>query len=161
MPPFSGFYSKDSILGQALDQKNYLLFALGAVVAGLTTFYMFRLFFVVFLGKPRTEAAEHAHESPAVMAWPLLVLAVFAVIGGVIGISRIYAAQFSPGEAALSFGQSLVEPLVHSPVGALVGLAFVAAGFLAARKLYRDAVSDPLPAKLGGLGDRHEEPFLF
>jgi NADH-quinone oxidoreductase subunit L len=161
VPPFSGFYSKDSILGQALDQKNYLLFLLGAVVAGLTAFYMFRLFYVAFLGKPRTEAAEHVHESPAVMAWPLRVLAVFAVIGGVIGVSRTYAAQFSPGEAALSFGQSLVEPLVHSPVGALVGLAFVAAGFFAARKLYRDAVSDPLPAKLGGLATAMKNRFYF
>ena len=161
VPPFSGFYSKDSILGQALDQKNYLLFLLGAVVAGLTAFYMFRLFYVAFLGKPRTEAAEHVHESPAVMAWPLRVLAVFAVIGGVIGVSQTYAAQFSPGEAALSFGQSLVEPLVHSPVGALVGLAFVAAGFFAARKLYRDAVSDPLPAKLGGLATAMKNRFYF
>jgi NADH-quinone oxidoreductase subunit L len=161
VPPFSGFYSKDSILGQALDQKNYLLFVLGAVVAGLTAFYMFRLFYVAFLGKPRTEAAEHVHESPAVMAWPLRVLAVFAVIGGVIGVSRTYAAQFSPGEAALSFGQSLVEPLVHSPVGALVGLALVAAGFLAARKLYRDAVSDPLPAKLGALATAMKNRFYF
>ena len=49
VPPFSGFYSKDSILAQALEQKNYLLFVVGVVVAGLTTFYMFRLFFVAFL----------------------------------------------------------------------------------------------------------------
>jgi NADH-quinone oxidoreductase subunit L len=86
VPPFSGFYSKDSILGQALDQKNYLLFAVGAGVAGLTTFYMFRLFFVAFLGQPRTDKAKHAHESPAVMSWPLLILAVFATAGGIIGI---------------------------------------------------------------------------
>ena len=97
VPPFSGFYSKDSILAQALEQKNYPLFVLGVFVAGLTTFYMFRLFFVAFVGKPRTEAAGHAHESPAVMTWPLQVLAVFAIIGGIIGVSEIYAAQF--GEA--------------------------------------------------------------
>ena len=48
VPPFSGFYSKDSILAQALEQKNYPLFVLGAAVAGLTTFYMFRLFYVAF-----------------------------------------------------------------------------------------------------------------
>ena len=88
VPPFSGFYSKDSILAQALEQKNYPLFVLGVFVAGLTTFYMFRLFYVAFLGKDRTEAAYQAHESPPVMTWPLIVLAVFAVIGGVIGISR-------------------------------------------------------------------------
>ena len=98
VPPFSGFYSKDSILAQALEQKNYPLFVLGVFVAGLTTFYMFRLFFVAFLGKAKTEAAGHAHESPAVMTWPLLVLAVFAVIGGVIGVSEIYAAQFGEAE---------------------------------------------------------------
>ncbi|MGA2686080.1 MAG: NADH-quinone oxidoreductase subunit L [Verrucomicrobiota bacterium] len=161
VPPFSGFYSKDSILGQALDQKNYLLFLLGAAVAGLTAFYMFRLFYVAFLGKPKTEAAEHVHESPAVMAWPLRVLAVFAVIGGVIGVSQTYASQFSPGETRESFGQSLVEPLTHSPVGVLVGLAFIAAGFFAARKLYRDAASDPLPAKLGGLATAMKNRFYF
>src|SRR5664280_3444868 len=53
VPPFSGFYSKDSILAQALEQKNVPLFLLGAAVAGLTTFYMFRLFFVAFLGEAR------------------------------------------------------------------------------------------------------------
>jgi len=161
VPPFSGFYSKDSILGQALEQKSYLLFILGAAVAGLTAFYMFRLFYVAFLGKPKTEAAEHTHESPAVMAWPLRVLAVFAVIGGVIGVSQTYASQFSPGEATISFAQSLVAPLTHSPVGVLVGLAFIAAGFFAARTLYRDAVSDPLPAKLGGLATAMKNRFYF
>ena len=161
VPPFSGFYSKDSILGQALDQKNYPLFVLGAFTAGLTAFYMFRLFYVAFLGKPKTEAAEHVHESPAVMAWPLRVLAVFAVIGGVIGASQTYASQFSPGETRESFGQSLVEPFVHSPVGVLIGLAFIAVGIFAARALYRDAVSDPLPAKLGGLATAMKNRFYF
>ena len=97
VPPFSGFYSKDSILAQALEQKNYPLFVLGAAVAGLTTFYMFRLFYVAFVGKPRTEAAGHAHESPAVMTWPLIVLAVFAVIGGIIGSERDLRGAILPG----------------------------------------------------------------
>ncbi len=161
VPPFSGFYSKDSILGQALDQKNYLLFVLGAFTAGLTAFYMFRLFYVAFLGKPKTEAAEHVHESPAVMAWPLRVLAVFAVIGGVIGVSQAYASQFSPGETRASFGQSLFEPLTHSPIGVLIGLAFIAAGIFAATKLYWNAISDPLPAKLGGLATAMKNRFYF
>ena len=95
VPPFSGFYSKDSILAQAFDQirsnpiTGWSLFALAVSVAMLTTFYMFRLFYVAFLGKAKTESAEHAYESPPVMAWPLRVLAVFAVIGGVIGVSEI------------------------------------------------------------------------
>jgi len=167
VPPFSGFYSKDSILGQALEQGReypwlgYPLYFVGALTAGLTAFYMFRLFYVAFLGKPRTEAAEHVHESPAVMAWPLRVLGAFALVGGVIGVSQIYAAQFSPGEARVSFVQSLFEPFVHSPVGALIGFAFVVAGFFAARALYLNAASDPLPAKLGALATAMKNKFYF
>jgi len=57
VPPFSGFYSKDAILAQALHAHNYALFAIAAFVAVLTTFYMFRLFFVAFLGEPKASAA--------------------------------------------------------------------------------------------------------
>ena len=90
---------------------SYLLFAVGACVAGLTTFYMFRLFFVAFLGEARTEKAKHAHESPAVMTLPLVVLAVFAVIGGCIGITNIYGSQFCPDSETLSVAQQALEPL--------------------------------------------------
>src|ERR1035438_2041556 len=72
VPPFSGFYSKDAILAQALAQKSYLLFGVGVFVAALTTFYTFRLFFVVFCGKEKSKAAAHAHESPWVMTLPLI-----------------------------------------------------------------------------------------
>ncbi|MFZ0826742.1 MAG: NADH-quinone oxidoreductase subunit L [Verrucomicrobiia bacterium] len=161
VPPFSGFYSKDSILAQALEQKNYVLFILGAAVAGLTAFYMFRLFYVALVGKPRTEAAGHAHESPAVMTWPLIVLAVLAVVGGVLPISDIYLAQFSPGEPGPTFAQRIVEPFALAPVGALIGIAFVAAGFFAARALYQNAPNDPLPAKLGGLATAMKNRFYF
>jgi NADH-quinone oxidoreductase subunit L len=159
--PLSGFYSKDSILAQALEQKNYLLFGVGAGVAGLTTFYMFRLFFVAFLGSPRTEKAKHAHESPAVMSWPLLVLAVFAVIGGVIGINEIYNSQFAPEVAGGSFGQRLIEPFTKSPVGAIVGLSMVFIGLFGAFALYRDVAEDSLPSKLGGLATAMKNRFYF
>ena len=160
VPPFSGFYSKDSILAQALEQRNYPLFALGVVVAGLTTFYMFRLFYVAFLGKAKTDAAEHAHESPAVMSWPLLVLAVFAVIGGIIGVSETYAAQFGEAEHT-SIAQRIVEPFTHSPVAATIGILAVIVGFFAARTLYRNATNDPLPAKLGGFATAMKNRFYF
>ena len=161
VPPFSGFYSKDSILGQALEQKNYLLFAVGAGVAGLTIFYMFRLFFVAFLGEARTEKAKHAHESPAVMSWPLLVLAVFAVAGGVIGINEIYDSQFAPEVAAGSLAERVVEPFTHSPVGACIGLGMVLIGFFGAFSLYKNASEDPLPAKLGALAAAMKNRFYF
>jgi NADH-quinone oxidoreductase subunit L len=160
VPPFSGFYSKDSILAQALEQKNYPLFVLGVLVAGLTTFYMFRLFFVAFVGKSRTEAAGHAHESPAVMSWPLLVLAVFAIIGGIIGVSETYAAQFGEAEHA-SIAQRMVEPFAHLPVAATIGILAVIAGFFAAFKLYGNAETDPLPAKLGGFATAMKNRFYF
>ncbi|HUA36763.1 MAG TPA: NADH-quinone oxidoreductase subunit L, partial [Candidatus Sulfopaludibacter sp.] len=125
MWPFSGFFSKDSILGQALAQHNltgYLLFADGVFIAGLTTFYTFRLFFVVFLNQEKSDAAKHAHESPAVMTWPLLALALFALIGGVIGIQGIYNYNFpGEGEQFPSFAAALVEPFAHSPVAASLG----------------------------------------
>jgi NADH-quinone oxidoreductase subunit L len=160
VPPFSGFYSKDSILAQALEQKNYPLFVLGAAVAGLTTFYMFRLFYVAFVGKPRTEVAGHAHESPAVMTWPLIVLAVFAVIGGVIPISEIFASQFTGETHGLTLVERMLEPL-HSPVPMLAGLIMVAVGWFAARTAYQDAASDPLPAKLGGFATAMKNRFYF
>jgi NADH-quinone oxidoreductase subunit L len=171
VPPFSGFYSKDSILGQTLAQRNYPLFTLGVVVAGLTTFYMFRLFYVAFVGKPRTEAARHAHESPAVMTWPLIVLAVFSVIGGVIGVSENYVAQFElPHEPGLQmndlpsyylFIAKVLLPFYHSPVAAIIGLVAVAIGFFAARALYQNATNDPLPAKLGRFAEAMKNRFYF
>jgi NADH-quinone oxidoreductase subunit L len=160
VPPFSGFYSKDSILGQALEQKNYLLFAVGVGVAGLTAFYMFRLFYVAFVGKPRTETAGHAHESPAVMTWPLMALALFSIIGGVIGTSGIFNAQFSGEVSSTSLVQRIFEPL-HSPVAMVSGLIVVAAGWFAARTFYLNAVNDPLPAKLGSLATAMKHKFYF
>jgi NADH-quinone oxidoreductase subunit L len=82
MWPFSGFFSKDSILGLALEKNHIALFVVGVLAALLTTFYMFRLVFVVFFGGERSEAAEHAHESPSVMVWPLRILAVLSILCG-------------------------------------------------------------------------------
>lgn len=89
VPPFSGFYSKDAILAQALHAHNYPLFAVATLAAMLTAFYMFRLFYVAFLGQPRADGANHAHESPQVMIWPLRILATASFVGGLIGISRV------------------------------------------------------------------------
>jgi NADH-quinone oxidoreductase subunit L len=151
VPPFSGFYSKDSILGLAWGQSNYPLFALGALVAALTAFYMFRLVFVVFLGRQRSEAAGHAHESPPVMVWPLRLLAVLSVIGGFIGIENVYARQLAigPEAHALSTLDQLVAPLKEAPVAAGIGLLAAALGIAAAWSIYGKAATDPLPGKLG------------
>ncbi len=80
-PLLSGFYSKDSILLLAFE-KNRLVFGLLAFTAVLTSFYMVRLWKLVFLGKSRGESAGHAHESGFSMLLPLIVLAALAVVAG-------------------------------------------------------------------------------
>src|SRR5262249_11863383 len=86
IPLFSGWYSKDAILAQAfgfvkVHPEHTLLFVLPLLTAGITTFYMFRMWFMTFTGPPRDEHVyEHAHESPATMTMPLIVLAIFSII---------------------------------------------------------------------------------
>ena len=160
VPPFSGFYSKDAILAQALAQRSYLLFGVGVFVAALTTFYTFRLFFVVFCGKEKSKAASHAHESPLVMTLPLIALAVFSFAGGFIGITNNYGSQFVAGHEQLSVVQQALEPL-HNIFPMLCGLGAVAVGFLLALSLYKNSATDPLPAKLGGLATAMKNKFYF
>jgi len=85
---FSGWYSKDAILAQAIgyvlvpeNRHHFLLFLLPLLTAGITTFYMFRMWFMTFTGRPRdAHVHENAHESPWVMTVPLVVLAFFSVV---------------------------------------------------------------------------------
>lgn len=83
IPPLSGFWSKDEILLGTFASGHMGLYILGSLVAFMTAFYMFRLIFVAFFGENQT--AEHAHESPAVMTVPLIILAVLAVFAGFVG----------------------------------------------------------------------------
>ncbi len=160
VPPFSGFYSKDAILAQTLAQKSYLLFCVGVFVAALTTFYTFRLFFVVFFGKEKSDHAKHAHESPLVMTLPLIALAVFSFAGGFIGITNNYGSQFTMDHETLSMAQQAMEPFKNLfPM--LCGLGAVAVGFALAFSLYKNAATDPLPAKLGGLATAMKNKFYF
>ncbi len=87
-PGFSGFFSKDEILWQTFETGNQVLWLLALVAAALTSFYMFRLVFLVFHGEARytPETARQIHESPRVMTWPLVVLAALALAGGWVGI---------------------------------------------------------------------------
>jgi NADH-quinone oxidoreductase subunit L len=87
LPLLSGFFSKDLILAHAF-QHNPAVFVLLLFVALLTTFYMFRLLFLVFFGKYRGNA--HPHESPLSMTVPLMVLAVLSVVGGVLNLPHLF-----------------------------------------------------------------------
>jgi NADH-quinone oxidoreductase subunit L len=89
IPPFSGFFSKDAILYQAFlsPTAGPILWFVGLVTAGLTAFYMFRLWYLTFFGESRTHDV-HPHESPWSMLTPLILLGVLAVAGGWIGIPK-------------------------------------------------------------------------
>jgi len=106
-PPFAGFFSKDAILFQAFTSPygSWVYWAIGVFTAFLTSFYMFRLWFLTFFGEYRGEESaghdEHSragapalhghggiHESPKVMLIPLVILAVLSVCGGWIGSER-------------------------------------------------------------------------
>jgi NADH-quinone oxidoreductase subunit L len=121
IPPFSGFWSKDAILAEAYAGGHWVLFAVGLVAAFFTAFYMSRLFFLVFTGKPRGEHHGHAHESPAVMTVPLIVLAVLAVISGfVMTPFNGWFGEWLTGHAAEEHSAGLV--MVLSTVVGLLGI---------------------------------------
>ncbi len=85
IPGFAGFFSKDEILEAARSgpNANIWLWLLGLIGAGLTAFYMFRLIFLTFFGKPRyDEHKVHVHESPRSMTIPLIFLAILSTVGG-------------------------------------------------------------------------------
>jgi NADH-quinone oxidoreductase subunit L len=84
--PFAGFFSKDEILGRAID-RYFSLWLVGFITAGMTAFYMFRLFFLAFSGYSRADehVEKHIHESPPSMTVPLMILAGLSIVGGWIG----------------------------------------------------------------------------
>ncbi|MDH4223703.1 MAG: NADH-quinone oxidoreductase subunit L [candidate division Zixibacteria bacterium] len=88
--PLSGFWSKDEILLVALH-RNPIFMLVGIAVAFMTAFYMFRLCFVTFFGKPRDQHKfDHAHESPKVMTVPLTILAFLSIFAGWVGLPWLH-----------------------------------------------------------------------
>jgi NADH-quinone oxidoreductase subunit L len=142
IPPFAGFFSKDSILASALDAGAYgqLLFAAGLAGAFLTGLYTFRMIFIVFGGDPTPYAREHFHrpetggEGPFSMTSTVAVLAVLSVIGGWLQFAGLWHPLSDFLEPA---AESLIEPsgtqdLVTSILAVGLGLA----GMLLAWQLY-------------------------
>lgn len=85
LPPFAGFYSKDAIIEAALAAggiRGYLLGGAALLGAGITAFYMTRVMLMTFFGQKRWAAEAHPHEAPAVMTWPMILLAVGSVFSG-------------------------------------------------------------------------------
>jgi NADH-quinone oxidoreductase subunit L len=82
----AGFWSKDEILADAFGHGHWAVFLTLAIAAFMTAFYTMRQITLTFLGEPRTEEAEHAQETPWTMTTPLIILAIFAVGYGWVGI---------------------------------------------------------------------------
>jgi len=160
LPPLSGFYSKDEILAVALE-ANPIFFGVGVLVTVLTTFYMSRLLLVAFLGKPRGEGADHAHESPSSMTVPLLVLAIPSVMVAWLPIGGFLAHHFQPGHAAHG-GDILFGPFNHNPIAAFFGLGAAIFGFSLAYSLYGNGpAADPLSPRLGLLAQAMRHRFYI
>jgi len=86
IPPLAGFFSKDEILAMTFASGHKFAWFVGTVVAFMTAFYMFRLWWYVFVGKPRDQHLyDHAHESPWQMTLPLILLAIMSVVAGFFG----------------------------------------------------------------------------
>jgi NADH-quinone oxidoreductase subunit L len=111
-PGFAGFFSKDEILAHVWGTGHHALWAVGALTAALTAFYMFRLLFLTFWGELRAspEVAHHVHESPPVMTVPLVVLAALSIVGGWIGLPEDWL--WGP-----AFGRFLAPVTGHVEVG--------------------------------------------
>jgi NADH-quinone oxidoreductase subunit L len=131
--PFAGFFSKDAILYEAFQHGTLGkgLYFVGLVTALLTSFYMFRLWYLAFFGESRSEDPHyHPHESPWTMLTPLVLLALLSIAGGWVGIER-FGNFLSPvtgpvidpvlesGGKSLDIGLSVVAVFV-----ALIGLLF-------------------------------------
>jgi NADH-quinone oxidoreductase subunit L len=143
--PFAGFFSKDAILYAAFVQGpgGRALWFVGLVTALLTSIYMFRLWYMAFLGKPRTEGV-HAHESPWSMLGPLVILALLSIGGGWVGIER-FSEFLKPATGTLHLESSIPHlELILSAVAVLVALL----GWLVAHILY--SAKTAIPAKIAG-----------
>ena len=140
IPPFSGFFSKDEILAAAFHHDKIVFFTLW-VVAGLTAFYMFRLYFNIFWGKEKEYDSHHKpHESPWSMAFPLVFLAVLSVCTGLLPFPSWISSDNIPFAAHIDWAVATSSIMV-----AVVGI-FVAV------KMYMkgSAMPDRLAAGMGG-----------
>ena len=133
IPPFSGFFSKDKIIEVAFGVNP--AYGLAALLgAGITGFYMTRLFAMTFLGPRRWDEGAHPHESPPVMMLPLAALAVLSVVGGgLLYLGNGWASWLSP-VVGRTEEVTLPVPVWVLTVGTLavvlVGVAFGLLGFL-------------------------------
>jgi NADH-quinone oxidoreductase subunit L len=139
--PLAGFWSKDEILFGAFAGGNTALWALAAGGVVLTGFYMLRCYYLAFEGPSRAPSHAHpAHESPAVMSVPLVILAIFAIGVGFVGFPPEHGAYHRFVEAVFVMPGAMVAhaaPPWELVAMALVSLLIAVAGVLTATWFYR------------------------
>jgi NADH-quinone oxidoreductase subunit L len=147
VPPFSGFFSKDEILFSALATGHTGIWFVGVLVAGMTAYYTFRMIFLVFHGEPRDkEAYDHAHEPPAVMTIPLVILAVGAAFAGVLNLPAIFGGSLNVSHW---LAPSLVDHHPHVSVWVEImaiasSVGVVAIGLYIAYKKFGQGAEEPV-----------------
>lgn len=150
IPPFAGFFSKEAILSAAAH-GNLLVYYVGLLTAGLTSFYMFRLYFNIFWSKP-ADASEHNHEKGQwAMMVPLVVLALGAVFAGFIPFGKYVSATGKALSLPIQLSSSILPVLL-----AVIGI--VVAGWLYVKK---SDVPDKIAKALGNFYQFAYHKFLI
>ncbi len=176
--PFAGFWSKDEILAKAWARQDYALWAVGLVAAIFTAFYMTRQVWLVFYGNERWRPAEHTldappeplvppsdvqpahdepHESPWIMTFPLVALAVLATVGGLFDLpfesAKLNFLDRWLGPALRNAPEITAGSFQRGFALSTVALAVAIVGIVLARALYRNGLpadgSDPATERLG------------
>jgi NADH-quinone oxidoreductase subunit L len=138
IPPFSGFFSKDEILMVAFEHNKVLWF-IASLASLMTAFYMFRLLYLTFFKEFRgtAEQKNHLHESPSLITFPLIVLAILATVGGLISLptnswlNGYLAPLFAKAShEAPHFGTTEYALMAVAVIGGLVGIAIAYAKYI-------------------------------
>ncbi|WP_413999888.1 NADH-quinone oxidoreductase subunit L [Flavobacterium sp. W1B] len=138
IPPFSGFFSKDEILLVAFEHNKVLWF-IASLASLMTAFYMFRLLYLTFFKEFRgtAEQKSHLHESPSLITFPLIVLAILATIGGLISLptnswlNGYLAPLFTKtANEAHHFGTTEYALMAVAVIGGIIGIAIAYAKYI-------------------------------
>jgi NADH-quinone oxidoreductase subunit L len=153
IPFFSGFFSKDEILGQVAGYSP-VLWLVGVITAALTAFYMMRLMYKTFYGSTKTDDAKHAHESGAAMIGVIMVLGILAIFGGYVGVPAFalpnigfmhsFFAFLAPATGTLPDRVPIISDGMLLSISSLVAIVFVLLSYSSYRaKDGRDLVWSP------------------